>query len=58
MDKNFGAEIANSTPILYGGSVNAENAENLFSQNDIDGGLVGSASLQLDQFTQIIMAAQ
>ncbi|MDK7374698.1 MULTISPECIES: triose-phosphate isomerase [Weeksella] len=58
LDKNFGAEIANSTPILYGGSVNAENAENLFSQNDIDGGLVGGASLQLDQFTQIIMAAQ
>jgi len=47
------ASLANDLSILYGGSVNASNARELFSQNDIDGGLVGGASLKAEQFSQI-----
>ena len=42
-----------STPLLYGGSVNADNAYALFTQPDIDGGLVGGASLEAQQFLEI-----
>jgi triosephosphate isomerase len=42
-----------STPLLYGGSVNADNAYALFAQPDIDGGLVGGASLEAQQFLEI-----
>jgi len=51
-------EAANSVRILYGGSVKADNAETLFSQPDIDGGLIGGASLQLAQFLAICRAAK
>ena len=44
--------------ILYGGSVNADNAEELLGQSEIDGALVGSASLKTDQFPGIITAAK
>lgn len=50
-------EIADSISILYGGSVNDENAGNLLSQLDIDGALVGGASLKIAQFTKIIQSA-
>jgi triosephosphate isomerase len=50
-------EMANNIPILYGGSCNASNASQLFAQKDIDGGLIGSASLKGDEFIQIIYAA-
>lgn len=50
-------DIANAIPILYGGSCNASNAEQIFSQPDIDGGLIGSASLKGEEFLQIIYAA-
>ena len=56
LSEAFGAEIANQTSILYGGSVNAANAEELFSQPDIDGGLVGGASLKVEDFSKIISA--
>ena len=46
-------EIANKVPLLYGGSVNAQNCEALFAQPDIDGGLLGGASLKVDEFSQI-----
>ncbi len=49
--------IANAIPVLYGGSCNAGNASQLFSQKDIDGGLIGSASLKGEEFIQIIYAA-
>jgi triosephosphate isomerase len=42
--------IANKVPLLYGGSVNAANCEELFAQTDIDGGLIGGASLKVDEF--------
>ncbi|GAB4456644.1 MAG: triose-phosphate isomerase [Bacteroidia bacterium] len=51
------ADIANALPILYGGSCNPTNASQLFSQPDIDGGLIGSASLKGEDFIQIIYAA-
>lgn len=49
--------IAISTPILYGGSVKADNAAGLLSQPDIDGALVGGESLSADSFMKIIEAA-
>lgn len=52
------AKIANSTRILYGGSVKAENAESLFNCPDVDGGLIGGASLKAGEFVAICAAAQ
>lgn len=53
----FGEVIAAATPILYGGSVTPETAPGLFSQPDVDGGLVGGASLKADAFLKIVAAA-
>jgi len=50
-------KIAGNVQILYGGSVKADNARDLFSQPDIDGGLIGGASLQADGFIAICVAA-
>jgi len=50
-------EVAENIRILYGGSVNAANAAKLFSMPDIDGGLVGGASLNTDEFVAICQAA-
>ncbi len=44
----YGSEVAEEIRILYGGSVSASNAADLFAQSDIDGGLVGGASLKAD----------
>lgn len=52
------ADIAAALVIQYGGSVKAANAAELFSQPDIDGGLIGGASLDLDEFMAICQAAQ
>ena len=52
----FGNGIAEETSILYGGSCNAKNAPELFSQPDIDGGLIGGASLKAEDFLGIITA--
>lgn len=52
----YGAAIANAISILYGGSVKANNAVELFSQPDVDGGLVGGASLVASEFVAIIKA--
>jgi triosephosphate isomerase len=48
--------IAEKLVILYGGSVNAQNALTLFRETDIDGGLIGGASLKADSFTTIVVA--
>jgi len=53
----FGDEVAGATRILYGGSVTAENAADLFAQADIDGGLVGGVSLKPAEFLQVVAAA-
>ncbi len=50
--------VAEEVRILYGGSLNAENAASLFAMPDIDGGLVGGASLKAEAFLAIIQAAQ
>jgi triosephosphate isomerase len=55
--KARGAKIAGSLPILYGGSVKPDNAAALFSQPDVDGGLVGGASLVARDFLAIAAAA-
>ncbi len=54
--EKFGQEIAENTSILYGGSCNAKNASELFAQPDIDGGLIGGASLKVADFKAIIDA--
>lgn len=52
----YGDAVANEIPILYGGSVKANNAKELFSCPDVDGGLVGGASLVAADFMEIIKA--
>ena len=52
----YGEVVANEISILYGGSVKASNAKEIFSQPDVDGGLVGGASLVATEFTAIINA--
>ncbi len=53
----FSTDVAESLQILYGGSVKADNAQELFAQDDIDGGLIGGASLKVDDFRKICQAA-
>jgi triosephosphate isomerase len=50
----YGEEVAESISILYGGSVKPANASSIFSQKDVDGGLVGGASLKVDDFIAIV----
>ena len=50
----YGKEVADGCSILYGGSCNAANAKELFSRPDVDGGLIGGASLSVDKFLPII----
>ncbi|MDR2910370.1 MAG: triose-phosphate isomerase [Bacteroidales bacterium] len=52
--EKFGNEIAEDVSILYGGSCNAKNAKELFANKDVDGGLIGGASLKVEDFIQII----
>ena len=54
----YGEEVANVVSILYGGSVKASNAKELFETSDIDGALVGGASLKVEEFKNIIMSAE
>jgi triosephosphate isomerase (TIM) len=57
MSQLYGEKIAGALPILYGGSVTADNAAGLMSQPDVDGALVGGASLKADSFLAIVKAA-
>lgn len=54
--KKYNQEIADNVSILYGGSVKPANAKEIFSQPDVDGGLIGGASLKADDFCAIIKA--
>jgi triosephosphate isomerase len=58
IEKKYGTEIAYTAYILYGGSCNAQNALELFSQPNVDGGLIGGASLKANDFVAIIEAAE
>jgi len=52
--EKYGNEIANEISILYGGSVNPDNAKEIFANSDVDGGLIGGASLKAEQFLTIV----
>ena len=54
--KQYGAQVADDTTILYGGSCNEKNAAELFANPDVDGGLIGGASLIAEKFEAIIAA--
>ena len=54
--KSFGSDVAEDVAILYGGSVKPENAKEIFSKPDVDGGLIGGAALKADDFVAIINA--
>ena len=56
--EDFGGEFAEAVRVIYGGSVKPENADELLGQADVDGALVGGASLKADQFLPILRAAQ
>jgi len=50
----FGADVADNVSILYGGSVKPENAKEIFSKPDVDGGLIGGAALKATDFSAIV----
>ena len=54
ISKIYGNDVAECVIILYGGSVKSSNAKELFTKSDIDGGLVGGASLKADEFAKIV----
>jgi triosephosphate isomerase (TIM) len=56
INKKYGHEISESTVILYGGSCNPQNAKELFACKDVDGGLIGGASLKASDFKAIIQS--
>ena len=54
----YGQDTADNARILYGGSCNAKNASELFAREDVDGGLIGGASLKAEDFFEIILSAR
>ena len=56
LQDKYNTVVADNTSILYGGSVKPANAEEIFSKPDVDGGLIGGASLNVEDFTAIIKA--
>ena len=56
VEKVYGYDIANELSILYGGSVKPDNAKEIFSKPDVDGGLIGGAALKADDFVAIVNA--
>tara|TARA_R110002072_G_scaffold288902_2_gene455283 strand:+ start:3461 stop:4219 length:759 start_codon:yes stop_codon:yes gene_type:complete len=58
IEQNFSVEKAKATSILYGGSVKPDNASSLFGMKDIDGGLIGGASLDAKSFLSIVNAME
>ncbi len=55
--KQFGNDVADDVSILYGGSVKPDNAKEIFSKPDVDGGLIGGAALKADDFAAIVTSA-
>jgi len=58
LTENWNEEMSSDVKILYGGSMKPDNAEELLSQKDVDGGLIGGASLEVDSFSKIIEIAE
>lgn len=56
IEKRYGKEVSENISILYGGSVKPGNAKEIFSKEDVDGGLIGGASLKAEDFSKIIAA--
>lgn len=56
IEKVYGYEVAENVSILYGGSVKPDNAKEIFSNPDVDGGLIGGAALKADDFLAIVNA--
>lgn len=56
INKKYGNAVSEDVSILYGGSVKPENAAEIFSKPDVDGGLIGGAALKSDDFTKIVLA--
>ena len=56
VSKQYGEVVADDTTILYGGSCKASNAAELFANPDVDGGLIGGASLVQEEFCNIVKA--
>lgn len=54
--KKYNQKVAEQTSILYGGSVKPNNAKEIFAKKDVDGGLIGGASLDADSFAEIVMS--
>jgi triosephosphate isomerase len=54
--EKYGKEVADNTSILYGGSCKPSNAKQLFAKPDVDGGLIGGASLKAEDFMGIVTA--
>ncbi len=54
ISKKYGNDIAMCVIILYGGSIKSSNAKELFEKSDIDGGLIGGASLKAEEFAKIV----
>ena len=54
LNESYGEQIAQAASILYGGSVKPENAEEIFGQPDVNGGLIGGASLKAESFNELI----
>ena len=57
IDTKFGSNVSQNVAILYGGSVKPDNAKEIFSKPDVDGGLIGGAALKADDFVAIVKAA-
>ena len=58
LERRFGPGVGRSVRLLYGGSVKAANAQEIFDISNVDGALVGGASLTADDFTPIINALE
>jgi len=56
IEENYNASLAEKVVILYGGSVKPSNAQEIFSMKDVDGGLIGGASLKASDFAAIVNA--
>ena len=56
LQEKYNTSVADNTSILYGGSVKPSNAKEIFSKKDVDGGLIGGASLNVEDFAEIIKA--
>ena len=58
IEKLYGKNVSQIIPILYGGSVKADNSKELFNMSDIDGALIGGASLIVEEFNEIIKSIE